>query len=250
MDQRQRAVKAILVGFLVGVVAFFLYTGRINWGKIEIAPASTITVTGTSKLTQAPQIANFSATVSVNDDDKDTAVNSVNTKMTELISAVKAFGIADADIQTSQVNVYENSSQPEILIYPPRPTTTKKWQASNSITIKLRDTSKASGLTDLLNNSGATGVSGPNFTVEDTSSSDAQLLTDAIADAKSNAEAIAKAGGRKLGKMITVTEGYSNQPFYTLTAQKAADSSGSVPSPIEPGSQTLTKTVTVIFELK
>lgn len=249
MDRYERLIKTFLVGFLVAVLVFVFYTGAVNWGKIEIAPASTITVTGTSKLDQAPQVANFNATVSIDDDDKDTAVNSVNTKMTALINSLKTFGIAESDIQTSQVSVYENNKA-EILIYPPRPTTTKAWQASNSITIKLRDINKASALTDLLNTSGATQVSGPNFTIEDTKSSDSALLVDAISDAKTKADAMAKAGGRRLGKMITVTEGYSSQPFYAAASlEKALDSRG-VPSPVEPGTQTLSKTVTVIFELR
>jgi len=252
MERFEKPLRAFLIAFLVGVAGFLLYTGRINWGKIEIAPASTITVTGTSKMDQAPQVANYNATVTVSDDDKTVATNSVNTKMTEIISSLKSFGIAEADIQTAQVSVYENAGQPEILIYPPRPTTpAKKWQASNSITIKLRDSGKASGLTDLLNGSGATSVSGPNFTIEDTKSSDSTLLADAIADAKANAEAMAKAGGRVLGKMITVTEGYSVQPLYSGVAMEKVDTSArGIPSPIEPGTQTLMKTVTVIFELR
>ncbi len=249
MNRSQGLVRAFLVAFSVAILAFIFYTGQINWGKLEIAPASTITVTGTSRMDQAPQVASFNATVSIDDDDKAKAVSEVNAKMTALLASVKAFGIADADIQTSQVSVYENT-KPEILIYPPRPTNAKAWQATNSITIKVRDTSKASGLTDLLNQSGATNVSGPNFTIEDTTSSDSELLVKAIADAKDKANAMAKAGGRALGKMITVTEGMSSGPFYAVSSlEKAGDARG-VPSPIEPGTQTLSKTVTVIFELK
>ncbi len=231
---------------VLAAIVFFVPWGRVDWGKIEILPASTITVTGTAKLDQAPQIATFYASVSIGNDDKQLAVDAVNTKMTALLAALKNFGIADADIQTSQVSVYQNIQQPQTMMYPIRGGSNFKWQASNSITVKLRDTSKASGLTDLLNNSGATSVSGPNFAVDNTTSSDTELLTKAVADAKTKADAMAKAGGRALGKMITVSEGYS-QPYPVQltvgTLEKAA-------TPIQPGTETLTKTVTATFELQ
>lgn len=243
-------VKPALAVLVLVVLIFLLPWGMVSWGKIESLPASTITVTGTSKLDKAPQTATYMATVSIANDDKDAAVSAVNKAMDKLITAVKDFGIAEADIQTSQVSVYENV-KPEIMIYPPqgRGEPTKKWQASNSITIKLKDISKASALTDLLNSSGATSVSGPNFAIEDRESSDAELLAKAIEDARTKADVMAKAGGRKLGKMITVSEGFSSYPIpYTLTAEKA--DSRAVAAPIEPGTETLTKSVTVIFELR
>lgn len=245
---RQRRIIRIFFGVLLALsVAYLFYSGQIHWGSFEITPASTVTVTGTSKLDTSPQVANFTATVSVSNDDKDKATSEVNTKMTDLVNSLKNFGINDSDIQTAQISVYENA-QPEIMIYPPRPTNTKKWQASNTITIKLRDTTKTSALSDLLDKSGATGVSGPNFSVEDTKTSDNELLTRAIDDAKSKAQTLAKAGGRTLGRMITVTEGASSQPYPLYAAVGKADSS--VSTPVEPGTQTLTKTVTVIFELR
>lgn len=243
MDKYFGFLKILLIAALALVYLLFL----APWNKGEI------TVAGSSKMDQAPQIANFSASVTISDDNKDTAVSQVNTKMTDLIAALKAFGIADSDIKTQNVSVYENQ-KPEILtggvgqaplIYPPRPDTGRKqWTASNSIEIKLRDTSKASALADLLNKSGATAVSGPNFTIEDTKSTDAELLKKAVEDAKSKAEVMAKAGGRSLGRMMSVAESGSGYPYpMALTAERA----NSVP--IEPGMQTPNKSVTATFEI-
>ena len=222
--------------FLAGIALVYLLF-LAPWNK------GIITVTGSSKMDQAPQIATFYATVTVSDDDKQKAVDLVNSKMTELLASLKSFGIPEADIQTAQVSVSENQNS-EILVYPPRDLDVKKWTATNSITIKLRDTAKASGLADLLNVSGATNVSGPNFTIEDTKASDAKLLAEAVADAKTKALSMAKAGGRILGKMTSVMESGGIYPYpMALTAEKASG------VPIEPGVETLTKSVTVTFEL-
>src|SRR3990167_1833831 len=142
--------------------------------KITTQPVqpAMITVTGQAEVDTLPQLSHFSATVS-----------EVNAEMDKLIVAVKTFGIADADITTQQVSVYELDGGPEIMIYPPRPRAESRgWQASNSIEITLRDIEKASALTDLLQGSGATSVNGPNFTLDDTADLEIQLLTEAIAD--------------------------------------------------------------------
>ena len=223
-----------------------------SWGKVEFLPASTITITGEAKSDQKSETATFSAGVTASNDDKQTAINEVNTKMNEVIAKVKAFGIDEKDIKTQYVSTYENP-QAEAIPYCPTcsRTTTAKWQASNSIEIKLNDVSKATALTDLLNQSGANSISGPNFGLVDANKSSDDLMTEAIADARQKAEKVAKAAGRRLGKVITVSEsGYS--PVYPMMTLEAKGRAGdmSVPSPIEPGTQTVYKSVSVVFELR
>lgn len=233
---RFRSFGRFLVGLAVIIAAVYLFPYPWKIGSV--------TVTGEAKMESAPQVASFNATVMVSDDNKDTAVSTVNKKMTDLISALKTFGVAEADIQTQSVTTYENQGT-QILTYPPRQVDQKKWTASNSIEIRLRDTSKASTLADILNNSGATGVSGPNFAVDNTKTYDAELLAKAVADAKSKAERIALAGGRRLGKMKSVSESGVSQPVpYALEAR-----SRDTGAPIEPGTQTLSRTVIVTFEI-
>jgi uncharacterized protein YggE len=224
--------------FLLGVAAI------IKFVPVSIKQPDTITVTGEAKTDTTPQIARFSASVGVFNEDKTTAVNEVNTKMDSLVKAVKEFGIAAKDIQTQQVSVNEVNDQQRLLIYPPIPGK-KGWQATNSITLILRQINQVSALTDLLQASGATNVSGPSFSVDDTSQLQVQLLSGAITDAKTKAEQAALAGGRRLGKMLTVTEGYRSAPgpLYAV-----ADKAGG--APVEPGSERFTQTVTVTFELK
>ena len=232
------SLARLLVGLLVIIAAVYLFPYPWKTGSV--------TVTGEAKMDTAPQVAGFNATVTVSDDSKDIAVSTVNKKMADLVSALKTFGIVDADIQTQSVVTYENQGT-QILTYPPTGVTQKKWTASNSVEIKLRDISKASALTDLLNNSGATGVSGPNFTVDNTKTYDAELLAKAVSDARVKAEEMAKAGGRRLGKMTSVSEFGATQPIPYALETRVKDSVG---SPIEPGTQTLYKTVTVTFELR
>ncbi|MFH0942948.1 MAG: SIMPL domain-containing protein, partial [Candidatus Beckwithbacteria bacterium] len=219
---------------------------HVNWGKISILPAATITVTGEAKVSLATQIARFSAGVTVFNKDKQTAIDEVNLKMAALIKAVKDFGISEADIQTQNVSVNEVGDQAEIMIYPPR-TQSKGWQATNSVSIVLRQIDQASKFTDLLASLEATDVSGPYFAVDDTTQAQTELLTKAIDNAREKAGQMAQASGRKLGKVITVSEGYTSNPG---PLYRSAGMDMAVSPPVEPGSETITQTVTVTFELK
>src|SRR5258708_1202912 len=176
--------SSILTAFLTIVFAIlFLYL--FPWDKIRIGnsplfPRSTITVTGEAQGTQKNQIAIYNVTVSASNDDKAKATDEVNTKMTNIINGIKAMGIADDDIKTENISVYQN---PQPLIYAPggaqiRPSGggNGAWQANNSIAITLRDISKASALSDLLNKSGATNVYGPTYTVDNTTNTQADIL--------------------------------------------------------------------------
>jgi hypothetical protein len=234
---------------LVAAIVFPLVLLFASWFTPWSHPRAMITVTGEAKQQVSNQVARFNVSVVETNKDKQTAVDAVNQAMAEIIGAVKEFGIEEKDLTTQNVSVYE-TADPEILIYPPRPRTgEKQWQASNSLAIILRDVNKASALTDLLQAFSKAQVSGPSFAVDDTNSSERDLLADAMADARKKAESLAEAGGRKLGKVLTASEGYSSTPYPVYRDLMAVGEAKSA-APVEPGSSQMTKTLTVVFELK
>lgn len=240
-----------LFTLLTILVSIFFFGAVLETVSFNISPAATITVTGEAKADQAPQIASFFASVTVFNEAKKTAVDEVNRQMETLVKAIKDFGIDPKDIQTQSVSVNEMNNEAEILIYPPRPDAgIKGWQASNSINVTLRDIAKASGLTNLLQASGATDISGPNFSLDDTTEIQADLLVKAVADAREKAAKAAAAGGRKLGKMMTLNEGYSYTPGPLYSLGEVKMDRAVADAPIEPGTERLLKTVTVVFALK
>ena len=223
------------------LLSFFLGLALV----IKIVPFSlkqpaTITVTGEAKKDELPQIARFSASVTAANADKQTVVNEVNSAMEKIIKSVKDFGIDEKDIQTQQVSVYQTKEE--------RLSAKDIWQAGNSINITLRNITQASALADLLQGNGAANVFGPNYSLDDTTQAQADLLSKAIDNAKTKAQKIASASGRKLGKVITVNEGSSvyPEPLFLGGSTMAEKSS----APVEPGTETVYQSVTVTFELK
>ncbi len=242
IDKKMIVFKIILVAILLAGV-FVIPWRLVNWGKIEILPASTITVLGEARFEEKSQIASFTAGVTAINDDKEMAVSEVNQTIGEIISVVKTFGIADEDIQTRSLSVHQ--VQESFIEDEAKRLELGQWRANNTIEVTLRDVDKASTLADLLSESGATNVYGPNFSIDDTQESEVVLLEEAINNAREKAEKIAKSSGGKLGKIITISEGVqqTNGIFKGLEMV-----SGS--TPIEPGTETVYKTVTVTFELR
>ncbi len=226
----------VLVLLLVWVVPW----SRINWGRVTLQPAEQVTVTGEAKSQEKNQLASYSAGIMAESMDKNKAIEEVNTKMNDLIKVVKEFGVKEADIKTQSLSYYQE---------PKGGQNPGQWQVNNSVEIVLRDITKASELADLLAKTGANSVYGPNFRMDDTNKIEKSLYDKAIADAKEKATSIAAASGRKLGKVLSVSDGSSGgiYPLYSVKMDSAGMGGG---ASTEPGSSTVYKNLTVVFELK
>ncbi len=237
----QNIVSVVVFAFLIGLGSLFLP----SWGRFELKPTRSVTVVGEAKSQEKSQIAIFSAGVNAFNDDKTAAVNEVNRKVEAIIQAVKEFGVVPDDIKTQSLNIYQNQEQYyEEGRQKYRP---GQWNVSNSIEIKLRNVDAAAGLAGLLTRSGANNVYGPNFTFDDTSDAATALFDAAFQNAQAKAGKVAASTGRKLGKVVSVVEaGASQQPVPLYSRMEGGGGGGA----IEPGSGTVSKTVTVTFELE
>ncbi len=237
---------AIVVGIiLLAVVGGWLFP-KMNWGRVSLGSPEVVVVNGEAKSQESNQIASYTAGVDAVNDKKEDAVNEVNSKVDDLIKAMKDFGIEPGDIKTNNISIYQNEeSYWDNGVQKSRK---GQWRVSNSIEVTIRDLARASDLTGILTSSGATNVWGPNFRMDDTSEIEKGLFDAAIADAKEKAEIIAKSSGRKLGKIMSVAEGEMMNDISPMYAVR--DGMGGGGASIEAGSSTVSKSLTVTFELK
>lgn len=248
MDNRSQVVGIIIFAMVLGAVllagTFVIPWQFMRWGSVDLGQSPTVTVTGEGETKQRTQVATFNAGVSSINDNKDTAISEVNQKVSAIINAVKGFGVPAEDVQTQNLSVYQNEEQYyEEGRQKMRP---GQWRVNNTVEIKLREVERASDLTSILTQSGATNVYGPNFTLDDTKSAQTELLSAAITNAREKAEKIAASSNRKLGKTISVVEGSAVSPVTFFGDRGGAGGGG----PVEPGTGTISKTVTMTFELK
>lgn len=246
---------SIFLGVVVLALASQWY--NFNWGRVEQGQATTITVTGKADTNQANQIATFRAGVTVDHSDRNIAVELVNSQVAELIEQVKAFGIADEDLKTENISVYEYKEPIEDYMIMPAnmgsgnsgsPVGTQtQWQASNSLVVTVRDLSRVSELATILTNAGATTVSGPIFEVDDTSEAEKALLGEAMEDARERADAILAGTGQKVVRVLNAYENDYYQPYPAYDRMSGVSEQTNVP--VEPGSQQIIKTVSVTYEI-
>jgi uncharacterized protein len=236
-------MKKVGVLFLL-IVAIVAATKYLPVYTLE-QPVRSVTVVGEASNQEANQVASYNAGVNAVNDNKDAAIKEVNDKVSAMIESVKEFGVADADIKTSNLNIYQNQesyyeegSQKQRL---------GQWNVSNSVEIKLRDITRASELAELLSQSGANNVWGPNFALDETAEAEDGLTEQAIENAREKAARMAEASGARLGKVLQVSEG-SSAGIVTPFARMDGMGGGGIPT--EPGSTTVTKMVTVTFELR
>jgi uncharacterized protein YggE len=218
-------------------VLFILFAATVALAPARAAERL-VTVTGEATVAVAPDAAVIR--IGVNSQDKTAReASEANAKqMTAVLAAIKDTGIADRDIQTSRLSL-----QPQ---YDPNKGGTARltgFQATNQVTVKIRDIDKLPALLDRAIAAGANEMSGIEFVITEQSKLLDRARDDAIADARRKAELYAQAAGSKLGPVVSITEEGSAAPPRPMQAMRA----GAVP--IAPGEQTLRAMVTVSYEL-
>jgi uncharacterized protein YggE len=229
----------VLLVALAAALAAFAGIGRPEGaGSATGSPGRTITVTGTGIVATVPNRAGFSFGVTAQAKTATAALDAVATDMRKVIAALKAAGVALADIQTQSIQLnprYSDNGQ-DILGY----------MASSSVSAEIKNINRAGGVVDAAVNAGANQVSGPNLTRSDRGRLYRIALRAAVADARSKAQAIAAASGARLRSVRSVTE--SSAAPQPLPAQADSGISKSAP-PVQPGTQLIEADVLVEFTI-
>lgn len=248
---RENKWFALLLG--IALVYFIVFLGaKINQSIIttkslnEPVPFEhSILIDGKGTVTGTPDIATVSLGILSRGVDVATAQTSNSTSMNAMIEKIKAIGIADADIATSNYNVYEDQAwNPDTGAY-----ISNGWIVSQEIAVKIRDTKNISIVLDTAGKNGATNITGPNFTLDNPSNLKAEARTEALADAKAKAAAIAKSLGVKIDGVIGYSEWSDDGILFVNERSMVADSVGGITPTIQPGSTEVTVNVTVTFKL-
>ena len=198
-----------------------------------------ITVTGEGTAAAVPDSAVIRLGVSSQGKTARAASDANAKEMTVVLAAIKEAGVADRDIQTTSLSL-----QPQ---YEPNKTGTPRliaFQATNQVTVKIRDIATLPSVLDRAISSGANEMSGIEFVVSEHAKLLDKARNEAIADARRKAELYAAAAGMKVGRVMAISEeGTAQQPrpYQTLRAGAA--------TPIAPGEQMLRAVVSVSFEL-
>ncbi|HLD18319.1 MAG TPA: SIMPL domain-containing protein [Patescibacteria group bacterium] len=200
----------ILVVFLIAFVgAKTVQAIRATQQIDEPVPYEhSIMIEGEGRASAKPDVAIVSLTIESKGADVSTTQKDNTAAMNKLIEAVKAAGIPEDDIQTANYNSFENmewDTEKEESV-------SKGWIVTHQISVKIRNTEKISDLLAVAGKNGATTISGPNFTIDDTSNLKDEARKKALAQAQQKAKDIAKALGLRLERVISYNEWVNSQP--------------------------------------
>jgi uncharacterized protein YggE len=201
-------------------------------------------VVATGEVGRVPDVAHISAGVVTVAPTATAALAQNATQMASVRAALKRAGIADRDIQTSSINLYPDYRQdaqgtnPQIIGY----------RASNEVSVKFRDIAATGRILDALVAQGANQINGPALAIDKPESALDEARTLALANARARAELYARALGKRVGRILSISEAGGNYGGPVPMMRMGAESAQS--TAIDPGEQTLTISLSVSFELE
>lgn len=243
----------------LAILALFLFVevvnGVNNFGRLDSVPANVITVTGEGKATAVPNIADVTFSVMESAPSVAAAQSAATDKTNAALAAMKTLGIADADVKTVSYNVnpqYETQTCPPGVYCPANDAKITGYQVSQTVDVKVRDTSKAGDVLQKLGTLGVQNISGPNFTVDDDSSVQDAARGDAIQDAQAKAAVLAKQLGVHLGKVVSFSEngGITPYPMYASGAVMKSQAMDAVAPSLPVGQDETSVSVTITYEIR
>lgn len=244
------------VGIIILAIAGWRYVGAYA-NSLQPGSYRSFSVAGDGKSVVIPDIANFTFGILTEGGKDLSALQSENSdKANKTIGFLKAQGIEEKDIKTEGYNVqpryqYSNCSYVSGTTCPPP--VIVGYSINQTVSVKIRDMKKSGDILAGVVNSGANNVSQLNFTIDDPETAKTAARIEAFGKAQKKAEEIAKEGGFGLGRLVSVSVSDSGNPRYydmggygAMTNEKAL-----APTPsIEAGSQDVTVTVSLTYEIK
>ena len=226
----------LALGLTVGILA-----GCDNHaGRVGDNPRQ-VTVVGSGQVQGVPDTLTADVAIQFTAPDVTTAMNQTNDRQQAVINALTGAGVDRKDISTTDVSLqpqYDSSSG-----------SINGYRADNSIRVKIHPTDSASHVLAVIVGTGgdATRINSVSYSMAD----DSQLVKDARArafqDAKNRAQQYAQLSGLKLGKVISISEASGG----ASTTPPAPPRSGIAESiPLEPGQQTVSFSVTAVWQLQ
>ena len=205
-----------------------------------------IEVTGEASVSVTPDFARVTLGVTTTDKDANAAMAANAKAVSSVIAAIKAEGVAAADIQTSSLSIspqFSNRASPSSVAQ-----TITGYVVSDMVTVTARDLARLGALLDRAVNAGANAMYGIAYGENNPHALIDKVRPLAVADAKRKAEIYAGAGGARIGRLMTLTE--QSAPSPVQFARRAyVQSASAAATPIEAGEDKLTVTITAQFEL-
>jgi uncharacterized protein YggE len=206
-----------------------------------------IAVSGEATVSVPPDLAEVTLGVEADGPTAAEAQRRTARTMEKVLAALAAAGVERKDLRTTQYSLtpvrrWDEPTRREVLL---------GYRAANLVTVRTGETGRVGQLVDAAVSAGATDVANLSFSVADRSKVREEALARAVADARHQAERLARAAGVRLGRVQTITDSTAEaQPLSTWARLKEAGAAADGAPPLEPGRLRFTTRVQVTFGLR
>jgi uncharacterized protein YggE len=203
-----------------------------------------LSVSAQAEARRVPDVASVATGVVTRAADANAAMRANAEQMDKVMAAIRAAGIAERDTQTTGVNLnpdyrYEENKAPVITGY----------QASNTVSVKVRDVAKLGKVLDALAAAGANQINGPSFEIDEPEAVYDEARQAALKKAQARAEMYAKSLGLRVRRIVSISEGGGFQPPRPMPMMAMARGKAEADTAISPGETALSASLDVVFEL-
>jgi len=247
----------VLIAFAYAAIVYVQAYSK----SIEPSSFRSFSVTAQGKVIAIPDVAQFSFSVITQGGVDIASLQETNVrKVNDAIAFVKSSGVEDKDIKTLNFSL---EPRYQYFSCPPRPFGSEVepcpppeivgYTVRQTVQVKVRDFDTIGDVVSGVVENGANSVSQLSFTIDDPDAKQAEARNEAIQKARQKAEDIAKAGGFSVGRLLSLQEGgFYPSPIYRFESAQAGigGASDAIPAPtIEPGSQDVVVSVTLVYEI-
>lgn len=244
-------VRAIAAGsglvIVAALAAAALIGPRTSMSASDNALPRIVSVAGLGEVKARPDMATISTGVVSEAVSAKDALAKNNAAMAAVIAALKNAGIGEDDIQTSGFSV-----SPKYPPYQPNQTTQRivGYTVSNQVTANVKNLKNLGAILDTLVQSGSNQISGITFGIDEPKKALDEARKKAVADARAKAELYAEAAGVSLGRVVQISEQTAITPPVPMMRMAVEAAATDAAVPIAAGQQTVSATVSIVFELQ
>jgi uncharacterized protein YggE len=214
---------------------------------VPLPPPPQIVTTGDGEAQIVPDRARIHVAVETRGATAALAANENARIQRAVIERIKALGIAPERLSTVGYSVQPEYAYDREGRQPPR---VSGYVARNTVRAEVWNITQVAPVIDAALGAGANSIGGLDFYSSKADEVRRQALTNAVARARVDAEAMAAAAGGRLGPLIELTSGgfHSPPPPRPMMEMRAMAANQAADTPIEPGEEIVRTTVTARWQ--
>ena len=210
-------------------------------GVCGLAEGATLTVQGAGMVEIAADTASISLGVREMAVEVQDAQAAVNEKIAPVIDALVEAGVDRSQISTNAISIYPDYD------YTDAGDEIAGYTASNNLLVTTSDIEGVGRIIDAAFAAGANNLDYVEFFAADTAQAGQDALVMAVGNARDKAEVIAGAAGKRVGAILEIREGASDE--YSMPVMYARTEDAGKGTQVLPSTQRVTAAVSVVFEL-